>query len=93
MTLDTKLTERLEAAADALSDVDGIVGGLADELEAAIGRISAASTTTALETLRAELAGEVEAAQNGLDSALTTLRESAAALDRAIRRSTETQED
>jgi hypothetical protein len=93
MTLDAKLTERLEAAADALSDVDGVVGGLADELEAAIGRISAARTATALETLRAELAGEVEAAQNGLDSALITLRESAAALDRSIRRSTEDLED
>jgi hypothetical protein len=88
-----RLLEKLEASADALSDVDGIVGGLADELEGAISRIASADSSDELETLRAALAGEVEAAQNGLDAALATLRDTATALDGAIRRSADDLED
>lgn len=84
MTLDPKLAERLEAAADAVSDAVGLVGGLADELEAAILRIEQADAATTLGVIAVALAAEAEAAQNGLDVALTTMQEAGTALDLAI---------
>ena len=86
MTLDPKLAERLEAAADALSDAIGLVGGLSDELEAARLRIEQADASTTLGAIAAALADETEAAQNGLDVALTTMQDAGAALDRTITR-------
>jgi hypothetical protein len=86
VTLEPKLAERLEAAADAVSDAVSLVGSLADELEAAVLRIEQADASATLGAIAAALAAETEAAQNGLDVALTTMQEAGAALDLAISR-------
>jgi hypothetical protein len=79
-----KLAERLEAAADAVSEAETLTGALADALEASLVDVEAASSKERLTEIARLLAGEAEGASNGLKEAYETIRSAGNALDAAI---------